>query len=355
VIIGGGLLGLATAYALRGRREVVVLERETVGHGRAGSHGPSRIFRLGYADRLYVEMAHRALEGWRDLAAETGSQLLERTGQLSFGPGAVEVLAALRAAGAPVEELSEAEVAERFPAFAGRGPAVFEPESGVLAAADVLSALRAAASCDVREHVRVLSVNDAGPTVTVTTDGGAVEANVAVLTAGPWTATLMSVPTFATLEHVAYLQPRDHTAARLPVFIEHRDPAVYGLPTPASSLYKIALHHAGEVVDPDAVDLSPRHDAVARLEEAARMWLPGFDPAPVDVDTCLYDNTGDDDFIIERDGNVVIGAGTSGHGFKFGVLLGQLLANLVEDAPPAVDLTRFTRVRRPAHPSRAGD
>jgi sarcosine oxidase len=85
------------------------------------------------------------------------------------------------------------------------------------------------------------------------------------------------------------------------------------------------------------------------------MWLPGFDPKPVDVDTCLYDNTGDDAFIIERDGNVVIGAGTSGHGFKFGVLLGQLLANLVEDAPPAVDLTRFTRVRRPAHPSRAGD
>jgi sarcosine oxidase len=104
VIIGGGLLGLATACALRGRREVVVLERETVGHGRAGSHGPSRIFRLGYADRVYVEMAHRALDGWRDLAAETGRQLLERTGQLSFGRGAVEVLTALRAAGAPVEE-----------------------------------------------------------------------------------------------------------------------------------------------------------------------------------------------------------------------------------------------------------
>jgi sarcosine oxidase len=77
------------------------------------------------------------------------------------------------------------------------------------------------------------------------------------------------------------------------------------------------------------------------------VWLPDFDPEPVEVDTCLYDNTGDEDFIIERTGDVVVGAGTSGHGFKFGVLLGELLAALVEDAPPAVDLTRFARRKSP--------
>jgi sarcosine oxidase len=352
VVVGGGLLGLATAYALRDRRKVVLFERETVGHVRAGSHGPSRIFRLGYPDRLYVEMARQSLAGWHTLAAEAGCELLERTGQLSFGPGAVDVLGALRAAGAPVEELSEAAVAERFPAFAGRGPAVFEPESGVLAAADVLAALRSAAHCELRERTHVLRVEDSESGVAITTDRGTVEANVVVLTAGPWTAQLTAMPTYATLEHVAYLRPRQETSTRLPVFIEHREPAVYGLPTPNSPLYKVALHHAGEVIDPDASDFSPRPHAVAALEHAARTWLPEFDPEPVEVDTCIYDNTGDEDFILERAGNVVVGAGTSGHGFKFGVLLGELLASLVEDAPPAVELARFARVRRPEPPSR---
>ena len=347
VVVGGGLLGLATAYALRGRREVLVVERETVGHSRAGSHGPSRIFRLGYADPFYVDMARRALDGWTRLAAETGSAMLERTGQLSFGPGAADVLGALRAAGAPVEELSEAAVEERFPAFAGRGPALFEPESGVLDAVSVLEALRAGGACEVRENVRVLALELGTSGVTITTDQGAVDANIAVVTAGPWTVQLTDVPTFATLEHVAYLRPRQEGARRLPVFIEHREPALYGLPTPNSSLYKIALHHAGERVEPDARDLSPRAGAVARLEQAARVWLPDFDPQAVEVDTCLYDNTDDEDFIIERIGNLVVGAGTSGHGFKFGVFLGELLASLVEDAPPAVDLARFARRKSP--------
>ena len=65
VIVGGGLLGLATARALRGERDVLVLEQATVGHARGGSHGATRIFRLGYADPHYVEMAQRAAECWR--------------------------------------------------------------------------------------------------------------------------------------------------------------------------------------------------------------------------------------------------------------------------------------------------
>ena len=158
VVVGAGLLGLATAYALQGQREVLVLERETVGHARGGSHGPSRIFRLGYPDPIYVQLARRAQAGWRALEAATGVALLTTTGQLSFGPGAGEVLGALTAAGAAVESLDEDSVADRFPMFAGHGPAVFEPESGVLAADAALHALRTAAACELREHVRVRRV-----------------------------------------------------------------------------------------------------------------------------------------------------------------------------------------------------
>ncbi len=341
VIVGAGLLGLATAYALRGRREVLVVERETVGHARGGSHGPSRIFRLGYPDPVYVHLARLAQAGWRELEATAGTALLTTTGQLSFGPGAYRVLDALTAAGAPVEMLDADSVAARFPMFEGHGPAVFESESGVLAADAVLRSLRTAAACEVRQRVRVRRVADHEDGVRVETSAGVIEARAVVVTAGPWTRELLpSTPTFATLEHVAYLHPRRAGVAP-PVFIDHHEPAIYGLPTPGTDEYKIALHHAGAVVDAEATDLQPDPRAVDALIAATRVWLPDFDPEGAEIDTCLYDNTIDEDFILDRAGHVVVGAGTSGHGFKFGVVLGELLAGLVLGAAPRVDLARF--------------
>jgi sarcosine oxidase len=341
VIVGAGLLGLATAYALRGRRVVIVVERETVGHARGGSHGPSRIFRLGYPDPIYVRLAQLARTAWRGLEAASGAELLTTTGQLSFGPGADDVFQALTAAREPVEQLDAATVADRFPMFAGHGPAVLEPDSGVLAADAVLHALRATAACELRERVRVRRVvdNDAG--ALVVTDSGTLEARVVVVTAGPWTRELVTTTrTFATLEHVAYVRPR-RAPVRPPVFIDHHEPAIYGLPTPGSDRYKIAVHHGGVVVDPDATDLAPDPRAVDALVAATRAWLPDFDPDGAEIDTCLYDNTTDENFIVDRTGHVVIGAGTSGHGFKFGVVLGELLAGLVLGGDPLVDHARF--------------
>ena len=65
----------------------------------------------------------------------------------------------------------------------------------------------------------------------------------------------------------------------------------------------------------------------------------------MEIDTCLYDNTRDEDFIVDRVGNVVIAAGTSGHGFKFGPVLGELLAALADGCEPPIDITRFRRDR----------
>ena len=110
VVVGGGLLGLATAWALRGRRDVLLLERATVGHPRGGSHGPSRIFRLGYADPYYVGLAQKAAERWQVLESESGVRLLHPAPQLTFGPGADDVFDALVAAGAPVTRISAAGV-----------------------------------------------------------------------------------------------------------------------------------------------------------------------------------------------------------------------------------------------------
>jgi sarcosine oxidase len=321
VIVGGGLLGLSTARALRGRRDVLVLERDTVGNARGGSHGSTRIFRLGYADSRYVEMAQRAARQWRALEAESGVQLLHPTPQLTFGPGADAVFAALAAAGAPVERITAAAIAKRFPAFAGRGDAVLETASAVIAADRTLSTLRTHAGSQLREHVQVKRL-DAHH---IETASEIIEARTVVVCAGPWTRSLVpGITTTTTLEHVGYVR----TGAGLPIFIDFAEPAVYGLPTPGSDLYKLAVHHGGPAIDPD-LDFAPDPAAIASLQHAIGHWLPGAELVRADV--CPYDNTADEKFILERIDGIVVGAGTSGHAFKFGPLLGERLAQLVLD------------------------
>jgi sarcosine oxidase len=76
--------------------------------------------------------------------------------------------------------------------------------------------------------------------------------------------------------------------------------------------------------------------------------LPSLDPQPVATERCVYDNATDADFVLDRVGRVVVGCGTSGHGFKFGPLLGELLADLAEGRRPLVDLDRFSLHRTPS-------
>jgi sarcosine oxidase len=329
VVVGAGLLGLAAARALTRRgHEIVLLEQASVGHERAGSKGASRIFRLGYTDARYVRMAMDARPLWRELEAEACVQLLAPTGQLTFGAGMDALFRAMSDAGASVQEMPAAEVRERFPGIAVRGDALYEPESAVIDAVATLTALKESVVDVLHDHMTVTGIADDGRQVRVTTDSRVVEAEIAVVCPGPWSSRLLGLDTFATLEHTAYFRTRDDSVQELPIFIEFAEPAAYGLPTRSLNAYKVALHHAGPSVDPDAEGLEPQIECVDAIARVVARLLPDLDPAPLAVETCMYDNTATEDFILERRGNVVIGAGTSGHGFKFGPLLGERLADL---------------------------
>jgi sarcosine oxidase len=118
------------------------------------------------------------------------------------------------------------------------------------------------------------------------------------------------------------------TVSSAPIFLCHTDRSPYGLPVPGSVLYKIGIHPSGPAIDPEVQDQSPDQRLAGQLADAARRYLPGYDPEPVSTERCVYDNSPDEDFVLDRVGNVVIGSGTSGHGFKFGPLLGEWLADL---------------------------
>ena len=261
------------------------------------------------------------------------------TPQLTIGTGLAAVREAMTAAGAPTELLSAAEASARFPGVRVDGPALLEPESAVTAA-DVALAALAAGVPEIRTGVRVSALADDGRRVTLETSQGPLSARAAVICAGPETAGLLGGAAALGADAGAGGLPGagrpggadgadGATGAGMPIFLCHDEQIPYGLPVPGSPLYKFGLHHSGPPVRPGTPqDQSADPALVRQLEEMARRYLPGFGPRPVQLERCVYDNTPDEDFILDRIGNVVVGCGTSGHGFKFGPLLGEWLAAL---------------------------
>ena len=364
-MIGAGLWGLSAARSLSRRGwSVDVLEAAAgIGHPLAGSKGDARVFRLGYPEPHYVAMASAAGTLWRELEEQSGRRLLHVTGQLSFGD--TELVEALAGALADHEDavapLTRLEAEDRFPGVTLPGPALFEPRSGVLAADECLRALRDAGQFELHARAHVTRLEDDGAGATVHCAGGrTIRTDVVVDCAGPGALAMLGdraqqVGAPSTAPQVAYFAAAPSGGVdptRLPVLIEWGDAMVYGLPVPGSGphagTFKVSHHTPGPVLrdyDPSSTP-APALDAddpplLRTLTDAVRRLLPALDPEPVATERCVYDNSADTDFVLDRVGNVVVGCGTSGHGFKFGPLVGELLADLADGTVPPFDLRPF--------------
>jgi sarcosine oxidase len=341
VVIGGGVMGAATARALSRRgREVILLEQFELGHNRGSSHGASRIFRFSYHDPIYVGMAREALPLWRELEKEAGKELLTTTGGLDFGEALHEHRRALEMLGATSELIDGAEVGRRFPflSIPSTEPVLFQPDAGIVAAEGSVRAFVASAQAhgaELREHTRVISLTAAGETATIETEDGAYRARVAVVTAGAWARSLLSgagmdIPVTPSRETAAYFRLPE--GAVPPSMIDWSGrPPIYALYSPPGG-WKVAEHHAGPTIAHPDEEGGVNEEAVARLSAWVGGKLPEADPTPQRAETCLYTNTADEDFILERRGPIVIGSACSGHGFKFAPVIGERLADLATAA-----------------------
>lgn len=368
-VIGAGVLGLATARALARRgRDTVVVEQATVGHERGGSKGRSRIFRTSYDDPLWAALARAARTGWTELERETSTDLFTPTGLLSFG-GELDALASAMEGDeeAGVLVLSAAEARDRFPGLEPPGPAVYEAGAGVLSAEGALAALWQSASgetgerppgqASLLEDCRVLSLSDDGRRVDLALEQGRrLRCKSAVVCAGAFTGPLLATGTFAaagrmlrpSLQTVAFLVP-DSDPGILPAFVDRRGIMPYGLAdlgrsaAPAADTsagapvatgrYKVGVHRPSATVEPGTVSLVAEPELVEQCVAAARRLWPAWSWSVAAAEACFYDNSPDEDVLLDRSGNVVVAAGTSGHGFKFGPLFGELIADLVTAVP----------------------
>jgi len=351
VVVGGGIMGLSTAWALTRRGErPLVLERFARGHTRGASHGATRNFNNAYAEEHYLDLLVRAREGWDAMGTPGGEPLLRLHGLVSHGAGAalggtgaglVAIHAQLRARGIPVDLLDGAEASGRWPGMRFEDTVLFSPEAGVARASAALEELERrifAGGGEVRWLTPALGVEQDADGVTVQTAAGAVRADTAVVAAGAWTSRVLGsgIPLPAlrvTEESPAHFAPRD-SADPWPSFNHFVTPGswpanVYGMPTPGEGV-KVGFHAVGDEVDPDARPLRTDKHA-QRLAQYVSEWMPGLDAATAAPISCTYTSTADEAFVLDRVGRIVIGAGFSGQGFKFAPGVGGVLADLALD------------------------
>jgi monomeric sarcosine oxidase len=331
-VVGGGVMGMATAVALARRgREVTVLERFEIGHTRGSSHGDARVFRLSYDAPEWVRMMREALRLWRRLEEEAGATFLTITGGLDLDPPP-ENAAALEATGVEHEIISAAEAMARYPAVAvGPGTEVLaQADAGVVHAGRAWRAFadRArAGGAELIQGIRVEEVVVGDGTAEVRTEEETLRARTVVVTAGAWAPGLLAgiadLSVRVTRETPVYFRFPDPSPH--PIVVEWWEPTLYALPSGA--WLKAAEHHGGAETDPEEAGI-PNERSMARVAGWVRERFPGADPEPVSVETCLYTTTADERFILERRGPVVVGSACSGHAFKFAPLVGERLADL---------------------------
>ena len=368
VVVGAGGFGGWTALALRRRgADVTLIDAWGPGHTRASSGGESRVIRAAYGSRsIYTTLTLRALELWR--ASDAGRRLLHEIGVLwlfgdddSFGRTSAEVL---REHGARLDRVPLAEVKRRYPQvdFDGVKSVFWEPSAGYLlarrACEDVVDRLTqeggayqqaaAATPVDVGGALRRLPLED----------GTSLEADVFVFACGPWLAGLFpdAAPITTSRQEVLYFgtAPGDErfTARELPVWMDFaagsRAGQIYGLPAAGGSGFKVADDTPGPPIDPSSGHriVSPEGEAKARAFLSRR--FPDLAAAPlIASEVCQYESTPDAHLLIDRHPrapNVWLLGGGSGHGFKLGPAVGEMMARLVmddESPDPQFRLARF--------------
>jgi sarcosine oxidase len=337
LVVGAGVMGAATAWRLaKSGRPPVVLEQFEVGHARGSSHGTVRVFRLSYGDPAYVRMAMEALPLWREIERAAGGELLTSLGQLDWGEPYVEAnLAAMQQCGAEARFLDSGEASERYPLSLPPGERLlFHPAGGMVRAeASVRAFLESAIAlgAELHERTRAVELRPAEGHVEVVTEDEVYRAQTVVLTAGPWVKSLaaaagIDLPVTASLETVVFFDHPDEMS--LPILVEWGEPTLYGLPDPGRGI-KIGAHHTGPDTEPGLGD-QPDPAIADRLAAWAGAHYPKANLDSRRAETCLYTNTADEGFILERHGRIVVGSPCSGHGFKFAPLIGERLAALAQ-------------------------
>lgn len=377
IVIGVGSMGSSTCWHLakRGVR-VLGLDQYGIPHIQGSHHGMSRMVRLAYFEHPdYVRLLRRAYENWRAIEQDSGESLLNLTGGLYMGYEDGDLIRGSRLAAEQHqldhEVLSREQAMRRFPQFeiADNMVAFFEKDAGYVRATPAVAAfarqaMKHGAQIHGCEAVQSWNADEHG--VTVTTEKGKYAADRLIITSGAWTSQVLrdlKIDLTVTRQTLGWFWPSEPELFESPpMTCWAMDPnpvgqfagVYYGFPFIAHEPgFKLARHWPSGATTPETIDRTIRPTDERELRDFLSNFIPKANGPLVSIKTCLYTNSADHHFIIDRHpsvghDNVFLACGFSGHGFKFASVIGEVMADLgangSTDLPIAfLGLSRFEK------------
>jgi len=380
VIIGGGVMGLFTAYHASERFDrIVVLERGRVGDPMTASFGRTRSFRSDYLDPAYARFAREALRLWSEFETQTGTTALVRCGCMNIAKRSVTPDLSstyghlshrvLQELGVPSASFAGEDLRTRFP-YLEADVGFIDLDGGVVNLPAVTAALRRVLA---ERGVRIvegattrMAVRHDGR-IRVVTDAQVWASRSLVVTAGHGTNDVLARLEGASLHvpitrdrpiEAKYFTPppgtRDRFASDAMPVIAYLDAGIYCHPVVDGLIDKVKI---GYYHPPDLPRSTTVIDSVMSFVEHCLPVLRDARIEPVDdVDGCDYDLVGDDEFVL---GGVpgfhgaYVGVGWRGTGYKFAPWVGRVLAELALEQGTVYDVRRFDPARFTKGGSRA--
>jgi len=343
LVIGGGIMGLCTAWGLRRLGcTVTVLEQGEIPNPLGSSGDHHRLIRHAYGPELgYTRLIDPAYAAWDQLWATLGvchhhptGTLVMATDDLRWAQASLKTLAA---AGQAVEALTPQMLSEGFPHLRTDGIDLsYRVDSGGALMAwkivEDLAQYLQFSGVTVASGMHVAEV-DPGRGAVVLDDGTRLGADLVVVAAGPWASRLLpdlGPRVTPSRQVVIYLQPPADLAEAWetsPMVLDiGGEGGIYVVPPRGGAGLKVGDHSFSLTGDPD-LHRDPQSDEVDALFEACRTRLKDLDRYQVDeAKTCFYTVQPEEHFIVDRVDRAWVMTGFSGHGFKFGALMGLLTA-----------------------------
>ncbi len=364
IVVGAGIMGLCSAWALqRAGHAVALYEQGPVPNRLASSTDQHRLIRYTYGAMTgYARMVRDAYAAWDRLFADLGRSHYRPTGTLIVAHALDDWVEAsvggLEALGLPYERWTPADLARRLPflRLAAARSALFTPSGGALLAARILrdlADLLTSRGLVLHAHTPIVEVEPVRAAVR-TADGRQDRADALVIAAGPWAPDLL--PALAgrvtpSRQVALYLDPPAELRAAwaaAPMLLDQIEAAqggFYAVPPVDGTPLKVGDHGFSLIGHPDR-DRPPTAAERATIVALARSRLPKFERYRVlEAKTCFYSVTEGERFVAERHDDAWVLAGFSGHGFKFGALIGERVAAAVDGKLPAHELAAWAAGR----------
>lgn len=356
IVVGLGAMGSAVTWACaqRGWR-TLGLEQYDFGHALGSSHGYSRIIREVYYEHpAYVPLAQEAFRRWEELEQRTGNKLLNRCRCANIGTPGSEIIQgvsqAVKEHGLPAERWSAGEIQKYIPAMqpAEDMVAMVEERAGWLAVEQCVLSMQAQATrhaAILQSNEQVVSWKSIASHLEVITNKASYRAEKLIITAGPWATSVLqqlAIPLKVMRQMQLWFTPppgREHEyrQERFPIFIMDTPLGdFYGIPLEAGPGVKLAQHYgAPELNHPDEIVREYTESDSVAVRQFLQRHIPGLAQSPISATApCIYTLTPDRHFVIDTHPdyeNVAIACGFSGHGFKFAPVMGEMLAELIQD------------------------